>query len=268
MCTGNGRAEHPRSCSSAARSGVDPGAVPPESRRRDPGHDEPGRQSAADATPDGISRGQVLVIAAERDRIAAELHHTVTRRLFTAGLSLHCAAGLLRTATGPAAASASADHIDDAIAILDDTIVDVRAMVDHGRDPARRSDLPGRLRDVVTDMTAVLGFAPSVRLSEALADGVDADLGEDLVVALRETLATVVRGTSARSVAVTIGVDRRSLMLIVVDDGVGQSAAVRQGLLAGLRTRTERRAGALQIDTQDSTGCRTAGIRTVWSVPT
>src|SRR5687767_2463508 len=95
VCTGNGLAEdlHPAagpSCldpdTADARADGPPAAVSGVSEReRDGAPDpmaEPGRQSAAGGTPDEVARREVLGIAAERDRFAAELHHAVTRRLF------------------------------------------------------------------------------------------------------------------------------------------------------------------------------------------
>lgn len=298
MCTGNGRAGHlhrrgpadggrdgwllPLAAPGTADSRADrpAAAISDVSRRERDGAPEPttqsGRHRATGETHDGAARGEArdgaaqpqVVTIAERDRVSAELHDIIERRLFAAGLSLHRAAGRLRTAAAPEATSVTADHIDQAIAVLDEVVDAVRAMIDHGHVPGCWSDLPCRLRDVVTDTTAVLGFTPSMWMSEALASSVMADVGDDLVIALRETLATVVRGTSARSVAVSIGIERRCLTLTMVDDGVGQSAAERRRLLAGLRMRAERRAGALQIDARYSTGRRMAEVRTVWSVPT
>ena len=212
----------------------------------------------------------IIAAADERDRIAAELHHAVIHRLFAAGLSLSSATACLATITASERSAVTANHIRDAIGILDGAIGEVRAAVYRMRDRdfAGRSDLARRLRDVVTDMTAALGFAPLVRIDDGL-DALTDGVGDDLVGALREALANIVRHARARSAVIAVSVEGSRLVLDVSDDGVGRGAGAPHRGLADLQERAEYRGGTLHVGAHDAS-CRTrmAGARVTWSVPT
>ncbi|WP_433505387.1 sensor histidine kinase [Pseudonocardia halophobica] len=200
----------------------------------------------------------------ERDRIAAELSNNIVHRLFAAGLSLNSAASRLRTSTTVHATSLTAGHIDDAIRILDETINEIRTILfpPTERRLAEGDDLLRRLQAIITDMAAVLGFPPSVFLAAALGGFVPQELGNDLVIALRESLANVVRHACARSVSISVEVTPGRLTLEVTDDGVGISTKTRNRGLREMRQRAEHHSGSFSISTSDC-----GGTRVVWSVP-
>jgi len=202
--------------------------------------------------------------SAERDRIAAALSTNIVQRLFAAGLALDGASSGLRTSTTVQATIITAHHVDNAVRILDETINEIRAIIFPGteRGAAEGPNLPGRLQAVVTDMAAVLGFPPSVFLSAALTGAVPRDLGDDLVVALRESLANVVRHARARSVAVSVRMIPGRLSLEVTDDGVGIGRMSRNRGLRFMQERAEQHSGTLWTSTLDH-----GGTRVVWSVP-
>lgn len=234
---------------------VAPAAAPHRSRRRE--------GDAGSAGPPVAPRSQAVLD--ERDRIAAELYDSVIHRLFAAGLSLHSAAGRLRTSTASESTSVAAAHIGDAVRTLDEAIGEIRAALYPA--PARyrragRTNLPARLEAVVADMAAVLGFTPSTRMPAALADAVPTVIGDDLVIALREALANIVRHARARSATVTVEVETRHVTLQVVDDGVGVGADAWRGGLADLQARAEHHGGTLSTNSPDR-----PGTRLVWSVP-
>ncbi|GEL22938.1 hypothetical protein PSU4_18920 [Pseudonocardia sulfidoxydans NBRC 16205] len=196
--------------------------------------------------------------------MADQLSMTIIPRLFAAGLSLDNASSRLRVSTTAHATALTAGHIDDAIRILDQAIKEIRAIVFPAteRDAVEGADLPGRLQAVVADMAAVLGFPPLVSLSSALTDAVPHDMGDDLVVALRESLANVVRHARARSVEVTVTTSPHRLTLEVADDGVGLGRMHRGRELRCAQQRAEYHSGTFQTTTPDH-----GGTRVVWSVP-
>ncbi|MFC5994988.1 GAF domain-containing protein [Pseudonocardia hispaniensis] len=194
----------------------------------------------------------------ERDRIAADLHDHVIQRLFAAGLSLQSvAAGL-----GPGRAT---DRIVGAVRDLDDTIKQIRTTIFqlHQSGGIAPLGLRSRLLDVVTDLTEVLGFEPTLRFSGLLEDTVDADVAEDLIAVLREALSNVARHAGARSAEIDIAAGADRLTLDVRDDGVGIGAETRRSGLANLRQRAERRGGTLSLDRREP-----SGTHLCWSIPT
>jgi signal transduction histidine kinase len=80
---------------------------------------------AMDSTPNGDTADVVLRLAQEHDRIAEGLNDVVMRRLFSAGLALEMALGLMGEHPG-------ARKVREAIGELDLAIRDVRNVVfDH-----------------------------------------------------------------------------------------------------------------------------------------
>ena len=99
-------------------------------------------------------------------------------------------------------------------------------------------------------MTAALGFAPSVRIARLGLDALTDGVGDDLVGAVREAMANVVRHARARSAAIVVSVEDSRLVLDVSDDGIGIGASTRHRGLAGLQERAERHGGTLHVADQ------------------
>jgi signal transduction histidine kinase len=206
---------------------------------------------------DARAEQQRVAVADDRDRIAADLHDHVIQRLFAAGLSLQSVAKQLGTGT------TAGDRIVENITILDQTISQIRTTIFqlHRDTGAVASGLPGRVLDVVADVTPALGFSPETRFTGPLQSTVPDDVTDDLVAVLREALSNVARHANARSAAVEISV-HDELTLRVIDDGVGIPASTRRSGLANLQTRAERHGGTLRVG-----GGEQGGTCLSWTVP-
>src|SRR4249920_561852 len=136
-----------------------------------------------------------LAVLQDRDRIARDLHDLVIQRLYATGMSLQ---GALPLITRPDAA----DRISSAVDALDETIQEIRSAIfslqSHG--DVKRVGLRAKILDVVEEMTAPLGFAPSLRLVGPLDEEVPAEVGEHLLSALREALSNAARHAGASGV--------------------------------------------------------------------
>jgi len=97
-----------RRCQAAGRADRQPPGRP-----RRPG-------AALVAELDAHARDEIAIC--ERDRIAAELHETVIRRVFAAGLALQSAAGITAQPEVRTRVEAAADDLDEVIRIIRDTI--------------------------------------------------------------------------------------------------------------------------------------------------
>jgi signal transduction histidine kinase len=192
----------------------------------------------------------------ERDRIAADLHDHVIQRLFAAGLSLQSTAATL----GPGAPT---DRILATVDDLDDTIRQIRTSIfqlQQVRHPAVRG-LRTRLLDVAAELTAVLGFAPTLRMS-GLLDTLPDDLGEDVVAVARESLTNVARHARAGSVEIDVAAVESRLTVEVRDDGIGPGSPNRRSGLDNLQRRAEHRGGTFEVQAR-----KPAGTWLCWSVP-
>ena len=207
-----------------------------------------------------------LVMADERERIAADLHDHVIQRLFATGLSLQSLSAALGpnvTLIGRAgrAGDTAVSRIAGSIRELDDTISQIRTTIFGLHvSPLSRGTVRARLMQVVTDITPGLGATPGLRFA-GLLDGLADDVAEDLVAVLRESLSNVARHAGAHSTQVEITADSTSLTLTVTDDGVGVPETGRRSGLANMCHRAERLGGSLTI-----TPGRPSGTGLVWTV--
>jgi signal transduction histidine kinase/ActR/RegA family two-component response regulator len=183
-----------------------------------------------------------LLVLADRDRIARDLHDQVIQRLFATGLRMQqLAAGL---APGPVA-----DRLADYIGELDDTIAEIRSTIFGLRRHALAPDpLPARLRELAAELSEVLGFAPTLRLAaEDELAAVPAEVAEDLLAAARETITNVARHAAARRAEVTVAITADEVVLDVRDDGVGMGTAQRRSGLHNLTERARRHNGSCAV---------------------
>jgi signal transduction histidine kinase len=173
-----------------------------------------------------------LNVAADRERIARDLHDTVIQRLFVTGLSLQSKLTLI---PDPEARSC----VEDAILDLDDTIRQVRTTI-FALDPpiAAEKGVRARVLEICTKAAGSLGFEPEVRFVGAIDRYVSAPVGAELLSTLREALTNAARHANARHVVVEVVVDE-GVSLRVTDDGIGVEDAGR-GIGRGLSNMAER----------------------------
>ncbi len=193
----------------------------------------------------------------ERERIARDLHDTVIQHLFAVGMSLQAVEAQITDAGVRTRVQWAVDH-------LDETIREVRSVIFGLQSSRGPGGLRARIADLASDATRSLGFEPRVRFDGLVDAGVDADVGEQLLAALREALSNVARHAKATRVDVIVEVDDQAVTLRVVDDGVGVSAdAVRGHGLANLEARAGALGGTCTIAPADG-----HGTRVEWRVPT
>jgi signal transduction histidine kinase len=197
-----------------------------------------------------------LAIFTDRDRIARDLHDLVIQRLYATGMSLQGAMPLL---TRPEATT----RVSSAVDALDETIREIRSAIFslQSRGDAKHHGLRARVLEVVDEMTAALGFAPSLRLVGPLDEGVPADAGEQMLSALREALSNAARHAAAVRVDVTVAVGDQ-LVLRVRDDGSGMGQVTRRSGLANLAERAADLGGELMIGPAQG-----GGTQLEWRVP-
>jgi len=197
-----------------------------------------------------------LAIFQDRDRIARDLHDLVIQRLYATGMSLQGAMPLL---TRPEAVT----RVSSAVDALDETIREIRSAIFslQSRGEAKHHGLRARVLGVVDEMTAALGFAPSLRLVGPLDEAVPPAAGEHLLSALREALSNAARHAGAGRVDVTVEVGDE-LILKVRDDGAGMGQSTRRSGLANMAERAADLGGKLVVGPAEG-----RGTRLDWRVP-
>jgi signal transduction histidine kinase len=156
-----------------------------------------------------------LGVAAERARIAHDLHDTVIQRLFATGLSLQ---STIRQVQAPEATRVIHTAIDD----LDDTIRQIRTSIFVLEPlPVGRRSPRTRVLELCAESVRSLGFEPSVAVSGPIDTEVSEHVAGHMLAVLREALANVARHAHASRVHVGLVVAEHRLHLTVSDDGIG-----------------------------------------------
>ena len=198
-----------------------------------------------------------LSMAADRERIARDLHDTVIQRLFSTGLSLQSVVPVTED-------TEVRSRIKEAVSDLDDIIRQVRTTIfELEPPPGAKSGVRGKILDICAQAARSLGFEPEVRFSGAIDRSVGASLATELLGVLREALSNVARHAGASRVMVEVSVDT-TLKLRVVDNGVGPAAAKASGGrgVTNMSQRAELLDGHFALSMASG-----GGTEIVWSVP-
>jgi signal transduction histidine kinase len=197
-----------------------------------------------------------MAVFEDRDRIAKDLHDLVIQRLYATGMSLQGTISLISVRE-------VADRVGSAVDALDDTIREIRSAIFalHSHAGAKPASLRSRILYAAQEMAPALGFAPSVRLDGSLEEAVPAAVAEQLLTAIRESLANVARHASASHAELAVAVGEQ-VKLTVTDDGVGIKPGGRRSGLRNLEDRAIGLGGALAAE-----AILGGGTELVWQVP-
>jgi signal transduction histidine kinase len=197
-----------------------------------------------------------LALFEDRDRIARDLHDLVIQRLYATGMSLEGVAARL-------GGSDNGRRVGSAVESLDQTIKEIRSSIYslHSRPATGTAGLSAQILEVVREAAGPLGFAPTLRISGRLDDGVPAEAEEHLLSALREALSNAARHAHASNVDVTAEAGQE-LILLVRDNGTGIKQTGRRSGLANLADRAGLLGGTMRAEPADG-----GGTELEWRVP-
>lgn len=196
-----------------------------------------------------------LAVFEDRDRIARDLHDLVIQRLYASGMKLQGSIPMIERAPVQERVSSVVDDLD---ATINDIRQAIFALQARGQAAPVLRD---KVMDVIEEMTGPMGMTAWLRLTGQLDKGIPADVGEDMLHALREALSNAARHGKATSVEVSIGADRE-FSLLVRDDGTGITNTSRRSGLANLAQRAEQHGGTLEVKPASN-----GGTELQWRVP-
>jgi signal transduction histidine kinase len=220
-------------------------------------------QSFANQAAIALDRAQAredhaaLILLADRDRIARDLHEVVIQRLFATGLTLQGAARIEHRAEVER-------RIRDAVQGLDETITDIRETIfELGRNE-HSSGLRGEIHDTVRDAESAIGFRPHLSIRGPIDSVVPDRIRPHLIAVLVEALSNVARHANASQVDVRVVVsstpDGQWLDVIVRDNGRGLVDSGRRSGLSNLADRAAELGGRFEVESAP-------GVIVRWSVP-
>ena len=194
----------------------------------------------------------------ERTRIAREIHDSLLQGFQGLVFRLQAIRNMLpdRAAEAAAMLDSALDRADQAIGEGRDTVSDLRAMAEGGR------DLPGTLASLRDEVVGTGTGAPAIELLiEGRPREVTPLLVDEVFLVAREAVRNAVQHALAAHVEVELSYGRKLLVLRVRDDGVGLDAKVaasggREGHwgLAGMHERAQRIGGRLAVWSQPGAG--------------
>lgn len=222
----------------------------------------------------------VAQLIEERRRIGRDLHDLAIQQLFAAGMQVDSA----RMALADLGQDDIAGVLEAALVAVDDSVHQIRTIIDSLGQQTQSPDLIERVRREVSLSRATLGFAPDLEitvdgvlvtrgdrdlaLATELGRRVSAEIAEDVVAVVREGLSNVARHAGATMVRVEILADRRQtrghVQVRIRDDGRGlDPQATRRSGVDNLVCRARRHHGHAHL-TANPVG---KGAQLVWQVP-
>jgi signal transduction histidine kinase len=198
-------------------------------------------------------RSRELSIVEERNRLARELHDSVTQKLF--GLSLTAEAAATVLDRDPDAARGQLQRLQ---ALTREAMEELRSLIFELRPPAAETEgLATALRKHVDVLQRVHGHAVELHVEgDGEADGARA---AELLRIAQEALQNALRHAHARRVDVSLQAQNGRLRLTVTDDGVGFDPA-EPGLrsrrlgLTSMEERARALGGTLTIESEPGAG--------------
>ena len=194
-----------------------------------------------------------LSVLDERNRLARELHDSMTQTLFSLRLVVETAASLAtRDPTG------AADQLDIARGLIEAAFAELRALIVELRPPALEADgLVGTLRKHLEVVGRAHGLDVDV-VQQGEAD-LPPDTEREVFRVAQEAVTNAVRHAKASSISVAVDASPNRLALTVRDDGVGFDPAARAVRsrrlgLTSMRERAHALGGGLVVESTPGGG--------------
>ncbi len=190
---------------------------------------------------EGMEQEQIL--AAERERLARELHDGVIQTVYTAGLLVE-SAQKIAPPESPLAA-----RLQQAETALNDAILDLRRNLGELRTPPSGESLGGALRRVAEDLRFQSLVDISLDLALPETDSLSPARTDHVMAIVGESLSNVVRHARARQVSISVCHTEGRLVLTIRDDGVGLTPSHGDGYgLRNMRDRAHLLGGQLEVN--------------------
>ena len=200
-------------------------------------------------------QAQQLAVMTERNRLARDLHDSVTQALY--GVTLYSEAAARQLASGEK--DMVADHLSEIRATAQDSLREMRLLIFELRLPALKSEgLAAALQARLDSVESRVGLDTSFRVEgdSRLAP----DVEEGLYRIAQEALNNTLKHAHASSVSVVLHHNDRFVSLSIEDDGIGFDPSAASALsgfgLKGMQERVARLGGTLAVKSSPGEGTR------------
>ena len=197
-------------------------------------------------------RARQAAVLEERQRLARELHDSVTQSLY--GVSLQAEAALRALMAGDTAPIAA--NLKEIGETTQEALGEMRLLLFELRPPLlEERGLFGALQSRLGAVESRAGLTTEIQGEGA--ERLAPETEQELYRVGQEALNNVLKHAHARQVTVRLDVSKHRAVLEVADDGVGFEPSLRNGGgfgLPGMRERAERLGGALQVESAPGQG--------------
>ena len=200
-------------------------------------------------------QAQQLAVMKERNRLARDLHDSVTQALY--GVTLYSEAASRQLLSGDT--ELVADHLCEIRNTAQESLREMRLLIFELRLPMLKSEgLAAALQARLEAVEARVGLETDFRME---GEGhLSPDVEEGLYRIAQEALNNALRHAHARSVSVSLHLNNQTVALEVADDGIGfdPTAAREQGGfgLRGMEERAARLGGTLTVESRPGEGSK------------
>ena len=192
---------------------------------------------------------------AERNRLARDLHDSVTQSLYSVTLYAEAAARLL----GAGQAEEAAEHLRELGTTAREALREMRLLIFELSPPALET---GSLADAIqTRLDAVESRGGmSVQFQVEGTERLGKECRQELYLVAQEALNNALKHSRAQSVKISLQFNEKETRLVISDDGVGfkpEQAQKSGGVgLRSMQQRVQRIAGSLSVDSIPAGGTR------------
>ncbi len=202
----------------------------------------------------GLEAQHRVIVLAERERIARDLHDLVIQRLFATGLSLQA------ITRDPALPEQDLLRVREVIDNLDSTVQQIRNSVFALQDQSGSHGLRTRIQSEIDSLRSSSSINIACEFNGPIDTVIDGELAENLFAVLRELLTNAIKHSGAHLVEVQVSVLKTRCEVRIVDDGVGIEEDVHRSGLLNLTKRAEDFGGSFEIYKRPN-----GGTRAIWS---
>jgi signal transduction histidine kinase len=197
-------------------------------------------------------RARQAAVLEERQRLARELHDSVTQSLYGVSLQAEAASrALMAGDTAPIAA-----NLKEIGETTREALGEMRLLLFELRPPLlEERGLFGALQSRLGAVESRAGLTTEIQGEGA--ERLAPEMEQELYRVAQEALNNVLKHAHARQVTVRLDVSKDRAVLEVADDGVGFEPSLRNGGgfgLPGMRERAERLGGGLQVESTPGQG--------------
>jgi PAS domain S-box-containing protein len=200
-------------------------------------------------------KAEQAAVAAERSRLARDLHDSVTQALY--GVTLYAEAAARSLPSGDV--DTLAEQLRDIRETAQQALQEMRLLIYELRPlELENGGLPGALRTRLESVEERIGVATQLHVEGEV--HLPFSVEEGLYRIAQEGLNNALKHAHAHSITVTLRQDEDTVILEIADDGAGFAPEVianKGGLgLRGIKERVQKIGGMLEIESQPSQGTK------------